>query len=482
MREPLAGVMPGVYFFMIRHIITLIIAGTLMLNGAGQGLALSSVEGYALRPMALVKTKAIDAELETRLCVFVCENCGMKVPELKGGYRDHCPNCLWSIHLDDEKPGDRASECHGMMMPIGLRHNPKKGWQIQYECAQCGVIKVNKSAQDDNWTEMIELSQQQVALKASSAGKDTPPRTEKTLRLDSPLRTDIVSIRPWALIDTRNFEGDAFRDLRRELALFKMGDQSVINDYANQMTHLIKSRLGQKDLKEWILFHWRVKNMPFPHACFFLMDAISKNLGIEVQYVDIDPIIFIIYPRLSAANREQMIGERAAGFEISGISGKKVIILDDVFCTGAVLSGMRTVAISSNTREIESFVMFDANGDLSFESDLYDIFVHEKRDQVIALLNGESKLTDTLIKYLMRFAAQSPGDFKIFIDQVRPSRVEELVQAIEAFKRVSVQDHGIYFNPFLQIAANMEAVHKSTSLSTRIGQNPAILTTIDTAA
>jgi len=48
---------------------------------------------------------------------FVCEKCGEKV---KGnGYTNHCPKCLWSKHLDIN-PGDRLSECGGMMKPIGL--------------------------------------------------------------------------------------------------------------------------------------------------------------------------------------------------------------------------------------------------------------------------------------------------------------------------------------------------------------------------
>ncbi|MEK7061411.1 MAG: RNHCP domain-containing protein, partial [Patescibacteria group bacterium] len=36
---------------------------------------------------------------------FVCKVCGTKV---KGtGYTNHCPNCLYSLHVDEEVPGDR---------------------------------------------------------------------------------------------------------------------------------------------------------------------------------------------------------------------------------------------------------------------------------------------------------------------------------------------------------------------------------------
>ena len=50
---------------------------------------------------------------------FTCRNCGrMVVPEGAGSnHRNHCPNCLYSLHVDIE-PGDRESDCGGHMKPI----------------------------------------------------------------------------------------------------------------------------------------------------------------------------------------------------------------------------------------------------------------------------------------------------------------------------------------------------------------------------
>ena len=52
---------------------------------------------------------------------FTCRVCGrLVVPEAAGsGHRNHCPNCLSSLHVDEE-PGDRASDCGGVMDPIGV--------------------------------------------------------------------------------------------------------------------------------------------------------------------------------------------------------------------------------------------------------------------------------------------------------------------------------------------------------------------------
>ena len=97
---------------------------------------------------------------------FICFNCGGNVPPLvSGGCRNHCPFCLYSLHVDIT-PGDRASLCKGVLEPINIDHSPKKGWVIIYKCKNCGVVKRNKAALDDNscpdsYEEILRLSANQ---------------------------------------------------------------------------------------------------------------------------------------------------------------------------------------------------------------------------------------------------------------------------------------------------------------------------------
>jgi hypothetical protein len=69
------------------------------------------------------------------------------VPLTNGSYRNHCPNCLWSRHVD-VTPGDRASGCGGLMAPVGLRYKPGKGYQVVHRCERCGATAVNRVAED----------------------------------------------------------------------------------------------------------------------------------------------------------------------------------------------------------------------------------------------------------------------------------------------------------------------------------------------
>jgi len=85
----------------------------------------------------------------TENTAFACAHCGAAVLSLtNGSYRNHCPQCLHSLHVDNV-PGDRTSECFGLMKPTGVVQHSKKGWQIVHCCQACGVRKVNRAAPDD---------------------------------------------------------------------------------------------------------------------------------------------------------------------------------------------------------------------------------------------------------------------------------------------------------------------------------------------
>ncbi|MBQ7500449.1 MAG: RNHCP domain-containing protein [Clostridia bacterium] len=78
---------------------------------------------------------------------FICAHCGKKVEPLGYSSRNHCPFCLWSLHVD-VMPGDRANECGGQMEPVAVLSDPRKGYIIIHKCAKCGEIRRNKAASE----------------------------------------------------------------------------------------------------------------------------------------------------------------------------------------------------------------------------------------------------------------------------------------------------------------------------------------------
>lgn len=88
---------------------------------------------------------------------FVCVNCGKQVEKLGYTSRNHCPFCLYSLHVDIE-PGDRANTCKGILEPIAVENSTKKGYIIVFKCKKCGKIVRNKSAIDDNFEALLEVS------------------------------------------------------------------------------------------------------------------------------------------------------------------------------------------------------------------------------------------------------------------------------------------------------------------------------------
>ena len=92
---------------------------------------------------------------------FQCEHCEADVqPLLKGSCRNHCPQCLYSKHVDQDGPGDRAAECKGLMEPIGIEQKGQE-FVICYRCTECGGERRNKSAPDDNVDAIIRLMREQ---------------------------------------------------------------------------------------------------------------------------------------------------------------------------------------------------------------------------------------------------------------------------------------------------------------------------------
>lgn len=90
---------------------------------------------------------------------FICKSCGTQNPPLTGGgYRNHCKNCLFSLHVDLDIPGDRLSQCQGKMPPVKAEQTGKKGWIIYHKCEKCGKILPNMIADDDNFDKIIELT------------------------------------------------------------------------------------------------------------------------------------------------------------------------------------------------------------------------------------------------------------------------------------------------------------------------------------
>jgi hypothetical protein len=89
---------------------------------------------------------------------FTCLHCQASVPRHCGGsYRNHCPVCLFSLHVD-VTPGDRAADCGGLMEPTGLDYSGKKGYVLLHRCRRCGHLDRNRVAPDDSTDAITALS------------------------------------------------------------------------------------------------------------------------------------------------------------------------------------------------------------------------------------------------------------------------------------------------------------------------------------
>jgi RNHCP domain-containing protein len=90
---------------------------------------------------------------------FRCRNCGLDVSTDAPGtaHRNHCPNCLWSRHLD-ARPGDRAAQCGASMEPIAISVRGDGEWVLIHRCSNCDALHANRIAGDDNPLPLVRIA------------------------------------------------------------------------------------------------------------------------------------------------------------------------------------------------------------------------------------------------------------------------------------------------------------------------------------
>ena len=88
---------------------------------------------------------------------FKCEHCSSEVTG--DGFTNHCPNCLWSKHVDIN-PGDRAAHCTGLMKPVKLivkTSSGMEGGKILHRCTECNFERINKVSKNDEKEALFDL-------------------------------------------------------------------------------------------------------------------------------------------------------------------------------------------------------------------------------------------------------------------------------------------------------------------------------------
>ncbi len=89
----------------------------------------------------------------------VCAQCRNVIPGQAPGteHRNHCPHCLWSLHVD-MRSGDRRSGCRGLMEPIAVWVQKNGEWALVHRCTECSVVRTNRIAGDDSVLLLMSLA------------------------------------------------------------------------------------------------------------------------------------------------------------------------------------------------------------------------------------------------------------------------------------------------------------------------------------
>ncbi|NCC21599.1 MAG: RNHCP domain-containing protein [Alphaproteobacteria bacterium] len=121
------------------------------------------------------RTRAFHVEKAEFRCCRCKSIVGVNI-EMGTAHRNHCPLCLWSRHVDT-KPGNRASNCHGGMAPVGLAFarkgadkfgRPRTGdVMLVHVCQSCRAVNLNRIAGDDCPEAIMAVFTRSLGLAAS---------------------------------------------------------------------------------------------------------------------------------------------------------------------------------------------------------------------------------------------------------------------------------------------------------------------------
>jgi len=91
-----------------------------------------------------------------------CQVCGSPV-NLDGEKLKHCPGCLSGVHTDEDRPGDGASLCRGVLEPVGVWAREDGRWEIIHRCRSCGTLSSDPVAAADNTTLLLSIAMRPLA-------------------------------------------------------------------------------------------------------------------------------------------------------------------------------------------------------------------------------------------------------------------------------------------------------------------------------
>lgn len=91
--------------------------------------------------------------IEKEIKLYKCRTCGQVYS--KENYA-HCPNCLSSVHTDEE--------CNGTLEPVGIWVKPNDSWEIILRCRLCGEITTSLLHKDDNPVKVMSIAAKPLSM------------------------------------------------------------------------------------------------------------------------------------------------------------------------------------------------------------------------------------------------------------------------------------------------------------------------------
>ncbi|MEK7861657.1 MAG: phosphoribosyltransferase, partial [Chloroflexota bacterium] len=153
---------------------------------------------------------------------------------------------------------------------------------------------------------------------------------------------------------------------QRLLALFKFGDPVAMDQFERELLRLIRREIPDFRPEEWALLQGHIPGTTLPHSRRLLGERIAAALRVPVTEMVGEQEV----PNYTTMGVEERRGAWTGRFHVadpSAVAGRRILIIDDVVASGALLREMERTVLAAGAREVRSFVELDAEGDTAFE-------------------------------------------------------------------------------------------------------------------
>ncbi|HIH10663.1 TPA: phosphoribosyltransferase [Candidatus Woesearchaeota archaeon] len=229
-----------------------------------------------------------------------------------------------------------------------------------------------------------------------------------------------------------------------QFSLLKLGIPAVIRQFSAELTDAISRDLIAKESSrdEWVICS---PPSTIEHAAGLMAEQISKSLQVPLLELEKKRAFGNYSTITTTADRESVVAFTMYILNPKRVKGKKIIIIDDLVASGAVLRESARALLDAGACEVIIFTLLKLDSpDFSLEGKLNDMAATDKLDVLVEALNQGCVITSATLKLLLRMSNHFPDTFRSVAHRIDQKTKKNLVVAAIRYHQKTYEKTALY--------------------------------------